>query len=188
MEEDKRMTQIIARTTLIVLLLPLGGAAIAQTAPPPPPSAANDGQPDGSMTLAQFQAAQAQRMMAADTDGDGRISQAEWTAQMSARSDGGGHGGRGGHFGGGGGGGGYDPARAFARFDTNGDGFIDKAEIDAASAARFQRMDTNGDGILTPDERAAMRGGMHRGGDHGGRGGGQQDDQSTPPPPSSPQP
>ncbi len=86
---------------------------------------------------------------------------------------------------GGGGGGGYDPARAFARIDTNGDGFLDKAEIDAASAERFRRMDANGDGVVTPDERMAGRGGMHRHGEHGGDGaptGGQPT-----PPPSTPQ-
>jgi hypothetical protein len=169
------MTRIIARTALFAML-PLAAPTLAQT-PPTPPAA--DAQADGNMTLAQFQAAQAQRMMVADTDGDGRISQAEWTAAVNARGGPGIHttGGRsdaGAH-------GGYDPARAFARIDTNGDGFIDKAELDAASAQRFQRMDANGDGILTPEERAAHAGPHGRGG-HGGR----EDGQPTPP--SSPQP
>jgi len=179
------MTSMKLRAALMALLLPVAGTTIAQT--PPPAPADTSGQMGDSVTLAQFQAAQAQRMLAADTDGDGRVSQAEWAAQASARGGmGGGAGGHhgGGHFGGnGGGGGGHDPAQAFARLDTNGDGFIDKAEIDAASAERFKRMDTNGDGILSADERAAMRGGMYR---HGGQGG-QRDGQPMLPS-SSPQP
>ena len=191
------MTAMTLRTILMVSLLPIAAAAVAQTAPPPP---GTDGQAAGPMTLAQFQAEQAQRMMAADTDHDGRVSEAEWAAQREARGGPGGHGGgsrfggsggggsgSGGHFGGGGGGGGggYDPARAFARIDTNGDGFLDKAEIDEASAERFRRMDANGDGVVTPDERMASRGGMHRHGEHGNDGaptGGQPT-----PPPSTPQ-
>ena len=177
------MTRTIVQTALFALLLPLAGPAFAQTPPPPPPPAGTDAKAEGDMTLAQFQAAQAQRMMAADTDGDGRISQAEWIAAANARNGSGSHmmGGRSG----GGPGGGYDPMRAFARIDTNGDGFIDKAELDAMSAERFQRMDTNGDGILTPDERTATRGGPHG---YGGRGRhGEPQDAQPSAPPSSPQ-
>jgi hypothetical protein len=172
------MTQPSYRTALLALLLPAAGAANAQTMPPPPTAsaapaapAAPVGQMGDSMTLAQFQARQAERMMSADTDGDGRISQAEWLAQVKGRR--------------GGSGGGYDPAQAFARMDTNHDGFVDRAEIDFASAERFRRMDTNGDGVVTPDERMAMRGGGMRGrGEHRGHGA----PQDTPPtPPSAPQ-
>lgn len=168
------MTSTTIRAAVIALLLPISAAAIAQapaqTPPPPGAEAPIGGNYDGAMTLAQFQARQAQRMMTADTDGDGRISLAEWTAQMDARRGGGGRGG-------------YDPAQMFARMDTNHDGFIDKAEIDAASAERFRRMDANGDGVVSADERAAMRGGgMHGHGDHRGPAdGGDQ------PPPSTPQ-
>ncbi len=194
------MNRMIFRAALAALSLPVAGAAIAYMppAPPPPVSANSDG-----ITLAQFQASQAERMMAADTDHDGRISLAEWTAQIQARNGPGGHDG-GGRFGGsggsgggrgdggdggrghgganGGGGRGYDPARGFARIDINGDGYLDKSEIDAASAERFRRMDANGDGVLTPDERQARRGGMHP---QGGRGD-VPGDQA--PPPSTPQP
>lgn len=174
------MTKRIAHTALIALLLPVAGPAFAQVAAPPPAPA---DQASGGMTLGQFQAAQAQRMMAADTDGDGRISQAEWIAQSDARRASGGHAYGGGGGGGvGGGGGGYDPARGFARIDTNGDGFIDRTELDAASAERFRRMDLNGDGILTPDERAAMRGGAGQHGDHRGR---SEDQRGQPTPPVS---
>jgi hypothetical protein len=164
----------IAPPVALIALLVAPAALIAQ-APPmaaAPPAGALSAAPPaegGSMTLAQFEARNAERMMAADTDGDGRISLAEWTAQMSGRR------------GGGGGGGGYDPAAMFARMDANHDGFLDKAEIDAASAERFRRMDANGDGVVTADERMASRGGMGRRGGRGGQGEGQP----TPPPAAS---
>jgi len=172
------MTRPAARIALIALTLPFAGTALsAQDAPVAAPAAvappAGAGQADGSVTLAQFQAQQESRMMAADTDGDGRISLAEWTAAMNARrgggNGGGGGGGGGGHHGGGhdhgGGGGGFDPSRMFDRIDANHDGVLDKSEIDAAAAERFRRMDTNGDGVITADERAAQHGGEgHRGG------------------------
>ena len=48
-----------------------------------------------------------------------------------------------------------DPARRFAKIDTNGDGLLDKAEIDAMQTRRFKRLDTNADGVLSAAERAA---------------------------------
>ena len=171
------MTSLFARTALIGLILPAAGGALAQTPPPssPAPAAASaagdENRMGGTMTLAQFQTRQESRTMAADTDGDGRVSLAEWTAQASGRR------------GGGAGGGGYDPARAFARMDANHDGFLDKTEIDAAAAERFRRMDANGDGVVSPDERMAGRGGMHRRGDRP-----MPPDGGAVPPPPTPQP
>ena len=40
----------------------------------------------------------------------------------------------------------------FEQMDTNGDGYLDKAELKAAREARFTAMDANGDGALTADE------------------------------------
>ena len=74
-------------------------------------------------------------MMAADTDGDGKISLAEWTAFQEKRKAKG------------------NPAKLFARIDTNKDGFIDKSELDAFLAKRFAKLDKNGDGVLSADER-----------------------------------
>lgn len=76
-------------------------------------------------------------LLRADTDGDGRISRAEWLAHAAQR----GMKGR--------------PERQFARLDLNGDGYLDKSEIDAMLARRFAKRDTNADGVLTPDERHA---------------------------------
>ncbi len=99
----------------------------------------------GNVTLAQFQMRQRNRLMKADTDHDGRISLAEWTAWQEA------HPGPNGVHG--------DPARMFARLDLNHDGYITPDEIDAMAARRFARADANHDGVVTPEERAALRGG-----------------------------
>ena len=136
------------------------------------PPAEGYGQPNGGrgygrpITLAEYQARFRDRIMAADTDHDGRVSLAEWTAYRAQR---GGEGG--GRHGGGGGLG--DPTRQFQMMDANRDGYVTPAEIDAASTARFARMDANHDGVLTPDERRPMRG--------GGMGG--EPTQPLPPPP-----
>ena len=95
----------------------------------------------GGVTMDQFVARQSERIMAADTDGDGKVSRAEMAAlaNMGARK------------------GEHDPERRFDAMDTNHDGYLDKNEIRAALEKRFHRMDLNGDGLLTPDERMAAR-------------------------------
>jgi Ca2+-binding EF-hand superfamily protein len=93
----------------------------------------------GGVTMDQFVARQTARIMAADTDGDGRVSRAEWVALASMRA------GKG------------DPARLFDAMDSNHDGYLDMDEIRAALEKRFHRLDRNGDGVLTPDERMAGR-------------------------------
>jgi Ca2+-binding EF-hand superfamily protein len=52
---------------------------------------------------------------------------------------------------------------AFERIDTNKDGFIDRAEMQAARAALFDRLDTNKDGQLTSEEMRAGRRGQRAG-------------------------
>jgi hypothetical protein len=110
------------------LALLLLAAAPAQPTPPPA---------GGGMTLDSFLARQTARIMAADTDGDGRVSRAEMAALPER--------------------GGGDPSRRFDRMDANHDGYLDASEIRAALTRRFQRMDRNGDGVVSPDERMAGR-------------------------------
>ena len=56
---------------------------------------------------------------------------------------------------------------SFEKLDTNGDGVITQAEIDAIGVAKFAESDTNGDGFLDADELKAQmqeRGEMRRDG------------------------
>ncbi len=91
----------------------------------------------GDMTLQKFVSRNEARLLADDSDGDGKISKAEFVAGTKA--------GKG------------DPARRFARIDRNADGTLDKSEIDAMLERRFKRLDGNGDGIASADERVAAR-------------------------------
>jgi len=133
---------------LAAALLGLATAAVAQTAAPPAPT-------DGT-SFDAWAARARERLMALDTDHDGKISKDEFAARgamMGHRRDGdatpasaGGDAPK------------HDGSRMFDRFDTNHDGFLDATEINAVLAARFARMDANRDGMLTPDERHAMHG------------------------------
>lgn len=114
----------IARLTFLAALLVPGAIASAQA-----PAASG-------MTLDQFLSRQTGRIMAADTDGDGKVSKAEMSAMAR---------------------GGRDPGKMFDRMDRNGDGYLDAAEIRGVLTERFQRMDRNHDGVLTADERMAGR-------------------------------
>ncbi|WP_254514630.1 signal transduction protein [Novosphingobium sp. G106] len=96
------------------------------------------------MSLADFQAAFRQRLLAGDSNHDGKISQAELAAAREALGSG-----RAGK---------RDPSRLFKRIDADGDGALGPAEIDRISARRFARLDANHDGRVTSAERGAARG------------------------------
>lgn len=132
----------ITLCTLGATLMALPVAAGAQTAARTPAAHSAGGAGAAGMTLQQFQARHDRRMLAADTDGDGRVSRAEF---LAAAENGKAKAGK------------SVPAKRFARLDRNGDGYLDKAEIDASLAKRFQRLDANGDGVLSREERAAAR-------------------------------
>ncbi|HTR84627.1 MAG TPA: EF-hand domain-containing protein [Reyranella sp.] len=51
------------------------------------------------------------------------------------------------------------PTRGLMRYDTNGDGFVDRAEWTAAQEARFKQLDVNNDGKLTQAELFPTRSG-----------------------------
>lgn len=98
-----------------------------------PASSASIGKAGAGLTLRQFEQRREQRIMAADADHDGKVSRAEFMAAMT--------GGKG------------DPAKRFAHLDRNGDGFIDRQEIDAAATRRFGKLDADGDGHVSRQER-----------------------------------
>ncbi|MBZ9671274.1 acid-shock protein [Mesorhizobium sp. B2-1-8] len=133
---------MIRRSILAAALSLLTTAAPAQTAAQPPAAtppaaaspAATSSAAKSDITLAKFQKRREKAIMAADTDGDGKISLLEWEAFQAKRNVKG------------------DPAKSFARIDSNHDGLIDRAELDAFFAKRFARLDKNGDGMLTADE------------------------------------
>ncbi|TRC83702.1 acid-shock protein [Mesorhizobium sp. WSM4310] len=140
---------MISRSILAAALSLLTVAALAQTATQPPdaaplgvtspgatPPAAAPAAPraKSDITLAKFQKRREKAIMAADTDGDGKISLLEWEAFQAKRNIKG------------------DAAKSFARIDSNHDSFIDRAELDAFFAKRFAKLDKNGDGVLTADE------------------------------------
>ncbi|TSE03285.1 acid-shock protein [Mesorhizobium intechi] len=136
---------MISRSILAAALSLLSVAALAQTATQPPvaappgvtsPGATPPAAPraKSDITLAKFQKRREKAIMAADTDRDGKISLLEWEAFQARRNIKG------------------DAAKSFARIDSNHDGFIDRAELDAFFAKRFAKLDKNGDGVLTADE------------------------------------
>ncbi|MDX8477034.1 acid-shock protein [Mesorhizobium sp. VK24D] len=130
---------MIRRSIFIVALGLQAAAAAAQTttpAPAPTQPAPNTSAPaKPGTTLEKFEARREKAFMRADTDGDGKVSLAEWTAFQAQRKAKG------------------DPAKSFARMDANKDGFVDKSELDAFLAKRFARLDKNNDGVLSADER-----------------------------------
>jgi Ca2+-binding EF-hand superfamily protein len=131
---------------LAAALLGLAAPSVAQT--PPAPA-------DGT-TFETWAAKARERLMALDTNHDGKISKDEFAARGAMM------GGRRGEDAAPASAGGDAPkrdgSRMFDRFDANQDGFLDAAEINAVLARRFARMDANHDGVLTPDEQHAMHG------------------------------
>ena len=134
----------------------LGLAAAAGAQPPTSTPTAAAGVP-----FDQWAALARERLMALDTNHDGKICLEEFAARAAMMGH---HGGMMGQHGADAGGDAgkampkHDGSKMFARFDTNADGYLDTSEIDAMLARRFARMDADHDRMLTPDERHAMHG------------------------------
>ena len=104
---------------------------------------------DGRITQAEIDAAVNARFARFDADGNGRLSLEEFTALWADLTR---------------------PAmvRAFQFMDPNGDGNVTKAEVDEKTSRLVQRFDRNGDGALSMEDRGG-RGGHDRGGPDWGR-------------------
>ena len=143
----------MTRLPLAAALIGFASMAAAQT-PPAAPAAPADG-----ASFESWAAKARERLMALDTNHDGKISKDEFAARAGMM------GGRPAEAPAAGasppvsGQDGNRGSRMFDRFDTNQDGVLDGPEIDALLARRFARMDANHDRVLTPDERQSMRGG-----------------------------
>lgn len=128
-----RATRLQGITATLLAFTPAGACA----EPAQQSTAARSNRSPGTpgVTLQGLQKRLAGRLMAGDTDGDGRVSKAEFLA--------GAQGGKG------------DPAKRFARLDRDKDGLLDRSEVDLMLARRFKRMDVDGDGVASAEERAA---------------------------------
>jgi len=116
----------------------LCGAAYAQT-----PLAAADLDGDGRVSLAEFSRSENAAMLKRlDADGDGRISRQEMKPVADREPEGSDRQGR------------LD--RMWARSDLDGDGFLNAAELDAAAKRRFGRRDRDKDGWLSASELASQ--------------------------------
>jgi len=115
---------------------------------------------DGKLTRDELPERTADRIMAADTDGDGTVTQAELEAgreRMGGRRGGLGR---------------TDPAQMFADLDKNQDGKLAKNELSERMAERMMAADTNGDGAITKAEfEAAWEKRASERGQHGEPGG-----------------
>lgn len=132
----------------LILLAALGLCAAA-------PATTPDANHDGKVTLAEFQAWARAEIMRLDVNHDGKVSNPEWahgggslpgafatrgfpsTGQAGA-------------------------APVFPQMDTNGDGFLTPAEINAAIGDRFRELDANHDGVLTGAELTELVAGIRR--------------------------
>ena len=99
---------------------------------------------DGLVTEAEFTAHQQALFNEADANGDRAVDPAEMTAYREAKRA---------------------ERRKQNNPDANADGAIDRDEFLAAAEARFERLDRDGDGVLEEDERPRKRGWRRRSGD-----------------------
>lgn len=108
-----------------------------------------DANKDGKVTQTEYQNSRRTFLMRADHDKDGKISAAEWAkgaerVRAEAREEG------------------VDgwpkvgKAGLFEVLDTDKDGFVTPAEIDAATGPRFIKYDLNHDGVITRTEAAKL--------------------------------
>ncbi|WP_010187352.1 EF-hand domain-containing protein [Sphingomonas sp. PAMC 26605] len=124
---------MLRSAALFLAFVPIG--ACARPAAQGDTTGGTDGARSTGVSLQRFVAGHEKKLLAGDTNADGKVSKAEFLAAAKPGK--------------------ADPARRFAKLDTNGDGSLDRSEIDAMLTRRFKRLDTNGDGVVSAEERAA---------------------------------
>lgn len=102
---------------------------------------------DGSVNMAEFNAAAAERFKRMDADASGVISKDEFRAYMRTRKD-------------------ERKQQRFGRMDSNGNGSVERDEFLAHKQARaerkFSRMDKNADGSVSKEEYASCKKRKHQ--------------------------
>lgn len=118
--------------------------------PPHAGMAAADTDGDGNISQAEAAAMHAERFAAMDANGDGFISPDERPAHRRGDARGPGNGPRDGA----GNGPGHGPGGRLLQMDADGDGAVTREEFQAAHDAMWERLDSNGDGVIDDsDER-----------------------------------
>ncbi len=146
-----KTTYWIAGVLVVGLGAGVAGMAIAHKGGPSQISFETlDTNGDGKLTQAELEAQKTARFTATDTNGDGMLSADEMLAQGKARM-------------------GNRMAKRMEqrigkmieRRDTNGDGMLSISEMEAMPKGDqlFKRLDANGDGTITAEEYAARKGG-----------------------------
>ena len=125
--------------TALAATLALGAASAQQmdTAKAVERLRAADANGDGALTKAEFAAYRAQQFQRLDRDGDGYLTDAD-TQQLkrfASRMPPG-----------------MEPGQMIARFDADGDGKVNEAEVANGPTPAFDAVDANGDGVATKAE------------------------------------
>lgn len=125
--------------TALAATLALGAASAQQmdTAKAVERLRAADANGDGALTKAEFAAYRAQQFQRLDRDGDGYLTDAD-TQQLkrfASRMPPG-----------------MEPGQMIARFDADGDGKVNEAEFANGPTPAFDAVDANGDGVATKAE------------------------------------
>lgn len=136
------MSKSLIKISMLAGLIAIGGVAAAEARDHGGKMRFEqiDANSDGAVTMEEVKAHQAARFTRADANGDGFLTPEEMRGSDKAQ-------------------------RMLKRFDTNRDGVLDEAELEAAGSERtskraermLERVDANGDGKISMAEAESMR-------------------------------